>query len=432
MARDRKKRSFDGSGYDIARRSFLRIAGAVGGGAVLAACKRDSAGGGQSGGSSSSSGAASAPAESAAATAQPEMARFPEKTDLILLTDRPPQLETPLKYFETDLTPNEAFFVRWHLADIPTSVDPGQFRLAVRGHVSNALSLAVDELKSGFEAVSIVAVNQCSGNSRSLFEPRVAGGQWGHGAMGNARWTGVRLVDLLEKAGLKSGAVEVSFQGLDRPVLPLTPAFIKALKIEKAREREVIVAYAMNDQPLPMLNGFPIRLVVPGWYATYWVKALNDINVLNEPFKGFWMDKAYRIANNPHAKESPDKLATDTVPINRMTVRSLIVSPQAGGRVTAGKVCEIQGIAFDGGKGIAKVEVSTDGGGKWQDATLDASNMGNYSWRRWRYNWTPGAAGSARLMARATNAAGDTQETSQWNRSGYARDVIEQVDINVG
>jgi len=145
------------------------------------------------------------------------------------------------------------------------------------------------------------------------------------------------LADLLDKAGVKSGAVDVSFQGLDRPVLPQTPAFIKSLKLEKARDKDVIVAYAMNDQPMPMLNGFPIRLIVPGWYATYWVKSLNEINVLNEPFKGFWMDKAYRIANNPHASEQPDKLAADTVPINTMTVRSLIVSPESGDHVPAGK-----------------------------------------------------------------------------------------------
>jgi DMSO/TMAO reductase YedYZ molybdopterin-dependent catalytic subunit len=408
------------------------MAGAIGGGAVLAGCKPDSSSTTQPSGTGASASGNTPVAAPSVAASQPEMARFPEKTDLILLTDRPPQLETPIKYFETDLTPNEAFFVRWHLADIPTSVDPAQFRLAVRGHVNNAFNLSVDELKSGFEAVSIVAVNQCSGNSRSLFEPRVAGGQWGHGAMGNAKWTGVRLADLLDKAGVKSGAVDVSFQGLDRPVLPVTPAFIKSLKLEKAKDRDVIVAYAMNDQPLPMLNGFPIRLVVPGWYATYWVKALNDINVLNEPFQGFWMAKAYRIADNPHATETPDQLAAVTVPINRMTVRSLIVSPRADTAVSAGKACEIQGIAFDGGKGIAEVEISTDGGGKWKNAALDASNMDNFSWRRWRFNWTPTAPGTARLMARATNAAGDTQETSQWNRSGYARDVIEQVEINVG
>lgn len=417
-----------GAGRLLGRRAFMRVAGAVGGGAVLAACKREPSVATDSG---TSSGSAAATQASAGAAAQREMARFPEKAELIMLTDRPPQLETPVKYFETDLTPNEAFYVRWHLADIPTRVDTNTFRLAVRGHVNNELKLSIEELKRDFEAASVVAVNQCSGNSRSKFEPRVPGGQWGNGAVGNAKWTGVRLADLLKKAGVKDGAVEVTFQGLDRPVLPATPAFVKSLKLDKANDRDVLVAYAMNDQPMPMLNGFPLRLVVSGWYGTYWVKALNDINVVNEPFKGFWMDKAYRIADNPHASESPDKLATVTVPINRMTVRSLIVRPQADDRIGKGQDVEIQGVAFDGGKGIAKVEVSTDGGATWADAKLDPSDLGNYSWRRWRYAWKPAAAGQARVMARATNAAGETQETSQWNRSGYARDVIEHVDVTV-
>jgi len=288
------------------RRAFMRVAGAVGGGAVLAACKRGPSAGQGSGAATQPAAAADSAASGGAGAAQREMARFPEKAELILLTDRPPQLETPLHYFETDITPNDAFYVRWHLADIPTTVDTTTFRLTLHGHVNNELKLSVADLKRDFEPVSIVAVNQCSGNSRSLFEPRVPGGQWGHGAMGNAKWTGVRLADLLQKAGVKDGAVEVTFQGLDRPVLPATPAFVKLLKLDKANDRDVIVAYAMNDQPMPMLNGFPLRLVVPGWYGTYWVKALNDINVLNEPFKGFWMDKAYRIANNPHASEAPD------------------------------------------------------------------------------------------------------------------------------
>ena len=231
--------------------------------------------------------------------------------------------------------------------------------------------------------MSIVAVNQCSGNSRSLFEPRVPGGQWTHGAVGNARWTGVRLADLLKKAGVKPGAMQISFQGLDRPVLPQTPAFIKALGMERANHPDTIVAYAMNDQPMPMLNGFPIRLVVPGWYATYWVKALNDITVLAEPFKGFWMDKAYRVpAKDPHARETPDKLATDTEPISAMTTRSLIVKPEDGQKLASGAPVEVQGVAIDDGSGIATVEVSTDGGKSWNPAKLDA-DLGKYSWRRW-------------------------------------------------
>ncbi|HWB54558.1 MAG TPA: molybdopterin-dependent oxidoreductase, partial [Tepidisphaeraceae bacterium] len=244
-----------------------------------------------------------------------QLVRFPQKTDLILMTSRPPQLETPLKYFKTEITPNDAFFVRWHEAGIPTQVDTATFRLNIGGHVDNALHLSVDDLKQNFQPVSLVAVAQCAGNSRSFFEPRVAGTQWGNGAVGNAKWTGVRLSDVLKSAGVKPGAVQVSFQGMDLPPLPDTPPFIKALDADHAMDGQVMIAYAMNDSDLPMLNGYPIRLVVPGWYATYWVKSLHHITVLNEPFKGYWMDTAYRIPDNPDANESPTDLATKTVPV---------------------------------------------------------------------------------------------------------------------
>jgi DMSO/TMAO reductase YedYZ molybdopterin-dependent catalytic subunit len=361
-----------------------------------------------------------------------EYVRFPEKTDLLLLTDRPPNLETPLKYFSEDLTPNDAFFVRWHLATIPTSIDTAQFRLAVRGHVDQPLALSLDDLRKQFEAVSLIAVNQCSGNSRSLFNPRVPGGQWGNGAMGNAKWTGVRVRDLLGRAKPKAAAVELAFGGLDRAPLPTVQNFVKSLAFDHATDGEVMIAYEMNGQPLPMLNGFPLRLIVPGWYGTYWIKALNDIEVLNKPFDGFWMAKAYRVPKDePNCNESPKDLAKETVPISRMTVRSLFVSPESGEKIGTGREVEISGLAMDSGQGIKTVEVSADAGKSWSTAALDA-DLGKYSWRRWRFKWKPSAAGQFRLMCRATNAAGQTQTTQQWNRSGYARNVIESVDVTVG
>ena len=359
---------------------------------------------------------------------QRNLMQFPEKDPLILLTDRPPQLETPLHYFRQDLTPNEAFFVRWHLSGIPTSVDARTFRLNVAGHVEQPLALSLHDLRTQFEPVSLVAVNQCSGNSRSLYLPRVPGGQWGNGALGNARWTGVRLRDLLQRAGIKPGAVEVTFQGLDRPAVPTIPAFVKALAAEHAMDGEPMVAYAMNGQALPMLNGFPLRLVVPGWFATYWVKALNDITVLNAKFSGFWMDKAYRIPKAVDAQELPDHLATETTPINRLSVRSLFVRPEPDEHVAQGQVYPVEGIAMDSGDGIRRVEVSADGGVTWADADLDPV-IGKYSWRRWRFRWLVSSVGTHRLLARATTASGQTQTTAQWNRSGYARNVIEHIDV---
>jgi sulfite dehydrogenase len=360
-----------------------------------------------------------------------DLIRFPEKTEMILLTDRPPQLETPIHYFRQDLTPNEAFFVRWHLEGVPTSVDLRTFHLNVSGHVRKPLQLSVDDLRSQFEPVSIIAVNQCSGNSRSFFEPRVPGGQWKHGAVGNAKWTGVSMKSILDRAQVKAGAVDVSFNGLDAPPLPSVADFVKALSIDHARDGEVMIAYAMNDQALPMVNGFPLRLVVPGWYGTYWVKALSDIAVLPQAFSNFWTDKAYRIPSGPNGTESPKDLAKDTVPINRFNVRSIFVRPDPDETLHPGLPTEIEGVAFDSGYGIKRVEVSTDGGATWSDARLDPE-LGKYSWRRWRASWTPRDRGQYRLMARATNAVGDTQSQAQWNRSGFMWNVISQVDVKVG
>jgi len=356
------------------------------------------------------------------------LARYPQKTDLILLTDRPPQLETPLRYFQTDLTPNDAFFVRWHLAGIPTSVDVQSFRLEVSGHVDKPLSLSLTDLRNKFEPASLVALCQCSGNSRSLFEPRVPGGQWGNGAMGNARWTGARLKDVLGSAGIKPGAVQVGLRGLDEPPQPQTPPFQKSLQIDHARDGEVMIAYEMNGQPLPMLNGFPIRLVVPGWFATYWVKALTKLTVLDQPLRSFWMDKAYRIPDNPQANEDPQHLAEKTVPISIMPVHSIFVKPEAGAQLRAGHASELAGVATDGGSGIRRVEVSMDSGKTWQDSDL-GQDLGKYSWRLWRASWTPPTKGNYRLMVRATTNSGETQVTEQWNRSGYQRDVIEHLDV---
>ncbi len=394
----------------LSRRGFARLLGAAGTGSLLSSPLARAVG------------ESTEPAEL--------LVRYPEKTELILRTDRPPQLETPLRYFREDLTPNEAFYVRWHLEGIPTSVDLAEFRLRVSGHVKQPMAFSMADLRREFEPVSVVAVNQCSGNSRSFFEPRVPGGQWKNGAMGNARWTGVRLRDVLDRAGVKAEAVEVSFEGLDRAPLTATPAYVKSLAIDRARDGEVLVAYEMNGADLPMLNGFPLRLVVPGWYATYWVKALSDVQVLAEKFSGFWMEKAYRIPTDPDGNEFADQLATETVPIHRMSVRSLFVRPEPGERLASKTPFEIQGIAFDGGSGIREVQVSTDGGATWKPARLDR-DLGKYSWRRWRLDWTPPAGGRYQLKVRAVSHEGQRQTTSLWNRSGYMRNIIEQAEVEV-
>ncbi|MFI5460987.1 MAG: molybdopterin-dependent oxidoreductase [Isosphaerales bacterium] len=356
------------------------------------------------------------------------VARFPEKVALRVVNDRPPCLETPWHYFREDLTPNEAFYVRWHLQAIPTVVDLRTWRLKVAGNVLRPLELSLDELKR-MEPVSVVAVNQCSGNSRSLFQPRVPGSQWGNGAMGNARWTGVRLADLLRRAGVKSKTVQVQFNGLDEGPLPSVPDYVKTLDIDHALSPEALVAYEMNGATLPMLNGFPVRLVVPGWYATYWVKALSEITALPARFDGYWMAKAYRIPTNPEAAETPNALAKETVPINRLNLRSFIVFPEPDGRIHVRRPCRLEGIAFDGGHGIKLVQVSTDGGSRWDQASLDP-DLGRYSFRRWRATWTPQTRGAYRLMVRAVSNAGEEMPASpRWNRSGYMRNMIEEIRV---
>jgi sulfite dehydrogenase len=402
--------------FEIDRRSLLRAA-TLGSFALLPACSRQKSD--------------SSPISASDLYSSPDLrslAQYPQKAPLILLTDRPPQLETPLRYFNEDLTPNEAHFVRWHLSDIPESVDSDKWRLQIQGNVKHPLSLTLDNLQKNFEPVSLVALNQCSGNSRSLFEPRVPGGQWKNGAMSNARWTGVRLKDILDRAGLRPGTVEISFSGLDKPALAATPHFEKSLPTDVANNPDLLVAYAMNEKPLPMLNGFPARLVVPGWYATYWVKALSRVTAHNTHEPNFWMDKAYRIPNNKLAEETPGHLDTDTVPIGKMAVHSIFVAPEPGVDITAGKAVDVSGLATHGGEGIRRVELSVDGGQTWNDAKLDP-DLGRYSWRRWRASWTPPKKATYRLMVRATNGSGDTQSSAQWNRSGYQRSVIEHMDV---
>lgn len=366
-----------------------------------------------------------------ASEADRELIQFPGKGELVLRADRPPELETPLRWFQEDITPNDVFYVRWHLAGIPQSVDTNKYRLQIGGHVERPLQLSLDDIRHDFEPVEIVAVNQCSGNSRSLYRPVVPGVQWSNGAMGNAKWKGARLKDILAKAGVRAGAVDVSLNGLDTPVLNATPDFVKSLGTDHANDPNILVAYEMNGQPLPMLNGFPVRLIVPGWYATYWVKALSDITVLPEKFKGFWMEKAYRIPAAPRAAESPQALDPQTVPISHMDVRSFITSHAYEADVDLDKPTEISGIAFDGGSGIKRVEVSTDKGATWADAAL-GPDLGNFSFRRFRLPWQPKTSGAIRLLCRATSNAGETQDNAKiWNRGGYMRNVIEHVDVFV-
>jgi DMSO/TMAO reductase YedYZ molybdopterin-dependent catalytic subunit len=360
-----------------------------------------------------------------------ELARYPQKRPLIVLTSRPPQLETPFSIFnEGVITPNDAFFVRYHLANIPLDVDLATFRLEVKGKINAPLSLSLDELKK-FEAVETIAVNQCSGNSRGFFQPRVAGGQLGNGAMGNAKWKGARLKDVLEKAGVAEGAKQVVFNGLDTAVIPQTPDFIKALPVDQALDGEILLAYEMNGEPLPVLNGYPLRLVVPGYYGTYWVKHLNEINVVDETFGGFWMSAGYRIPDTAGGCIPPGTTPKTTVPITRFTIRSFLTSLRDGATVKSQRETVLRGIAFDSGHGITEVLVSVDGGRTWRAATL-GKDLGKYSFREWTLPWKPAERGNVEIKVKATNRIGESQPSEPlWNPAGYMRNVVETTRVQV-
>ena len=356
------------------------------------------------------------------------MVTYPQKRPMIGLTSRPPQLETPFSVFNDGvITPNNAFFVRYHLAGIPTEIDPDTYTVEVKGKVEKPLKLTLADIKR-LPSIEIVAVNQCSGNSRGFFEPRVAGGQSGNGAMGNARWRGASLKAVLDLAGVQKTAKQVVYNGLDTPIVDKTPDFVKALDIDVARNGEVMLAYSMNGQDLPFLNGYPVRMVVPGYYGTYWMKHLSEINVIDTVFDGFWMKSAYRIPDNDCNCTEPGTPPKSTIPIGRFTVRSFITSVLDGATVKASQQITLRGIAFDGGSGIKSVAVSTDGGKSWADAKL-GQDLGKYSFREWTLPVTL-AAGPHVLMARATSNGGKTQPMQPlWNPAGYLRNVVEKTRV---
>jgi len=359
---------------------------------------------------------------------------LPGKQPLIKLSYRPPNYETPASYFSSPITANDAFFVRYHLADIPEQIDLPNWRLRVGGEgAANPFELTMADLQNGFEQVEITAVCQCAGNRRGLSEPHVLGVQWGLGAMGNAVWKGVRLKDVLAKAGLRKETVEVVLNGADGPVIDKTPDFIKSIPIWKALDENTIVAFWMNGQALPHFNGFPARLVVPGWAATYWMKHLVTIEAATKPFDGFWMRGAYRIPNGkfPVIERFLSQESEATTPITEMVVNSLITSPAEGQRFDAGRPVDVNGFAWDGGYGIRLVEVSTDDGKTWHQADLGRDD-GRFAFRPWSYRFTPEEVGTRRITAKATNRVGQTQvDALIFNPAGYHNNVIRPTTIIV-
>ncbi len=356
------------------------------------------------------------------------MDALPGKKPLIKLTYRPPNYETPIEYFRTPLTPNEAFYVRYHLADIP-EVDAAKWRLTVGGEgASGEATLTLDDLKK-MPAAEVTAVNACSGNRRGLFQPHVPGIEWGYGAMGCARWKGARLRDILDKVGVKKDAVEIVLDGADGPVVDKTPKFVKSIPVWKAMEADALVAYEMNGQPLPHFNGFPARVIVPGWAGVYWMKHVVSLRAVTKPFDGYWMKTAYRIpvGKFPIVARFVSQETDVNTPITELVPNSLITSHPEGAAVKAGPVT-VGGIAWDGGHGIRIVEVSEDGGNTWVPAKL-GEDLGRFAFRPWSYGFVA-KPGKNTVTARATNIIGQTQTASLiLNPAGYHHNLIQTVTI---
>ena len=359
-----------------------------------------------------------------------ELYALPGKQPLIKRSFRPPNFETPVAHFSDVITPNDRFFVRWHLASIP-QLDPREWRLSIGGDAATQpFDLTLEQLQRDFEQVELVAVCQCSGNRRGLSDPHVFGVQWAYGAMGNARWKGVRLKDVLAKAGVSKDAVEVEFNGADSGALEATPDFVKSIPAWKAMDENTLIAWEMNGEPIPHWNGAPARIVVPGWTATYWMKQVVSIRAIVKPAAGFWMAKAYRI---PKGKFSTvDRFTSqetaENTPITEIVVNSLITNVSDGQRVKAGAPLVVKGIAWDAGFGIRSVDVSVDGGRSWQSAEL-GPDSGRYSFRPWQYVFKP-PPGKHVVSARATNGLGASQ-TDQFifNPAGYNNNVLQRIGV---
>jgi len=351
--------------------------------------------------------------------------QFPGKGEMIVQRIRPPLLETPMEVFaKGTITPNDRMFVRWNWP-MPTEVKAAEHRVAVGGAVKQAVSLTLEQVAAAGETVSIVAVNQCAGNGRGLSEPRVTGTQWGNGAMGCAKWTGVRLRDVLALAGLTGTAKRVGFAGLDVPLTDGAPQFIKSVPLDVAMRDDVLVAWAMNDEPLPILHGFPLRIVVPGWFSTYWVKMLSTIEVLTGEDESHYVAETYRwptVPVKPGDKDFP------TVPITAMPPRSFITSHATGAEVAKGKPLVLEGVAFGGDAALAKVDLVGKG---WSiPCELGPDEHGPFAFRRWSVTLPQVSGDLDAVGTRATNVNGIAQpEALVWNPSGYARNVIERITL---
>ena len=345
-----------------------------------------------------------------------------DQSRMVVRSPKPEDLEMPLDGFKDWITPIDRFFVRCHT--YTPKVELSDWSLKIDGVVNEPVTLTLDDLKK-LPRVELVGVLECAGNGRSFYEPHVPGAQWAYGSVGNGRWAGARLRDVLQKAGLKDGARHLLLDGADVP-LGKMPKFQRTIPVQKALDPDTLLAYEMNGQPLPVEHGFPLRLIAAGWAGDSWVKWLRHIEVLDHEFEGFWMKTAYRHPGHgvpPGTAVDPK----DMIPVTDLNVKSVIASPRDFAKPGA---VRIQGAAWSNASAVSKVDVSTDGGQSWKSAKL-LGQQTKYGWRLWQYDWKA-EAGKYTLIARATNIAGKTQPLAQeWNPSGYLWNVAQPCAITV-
>jgi sulfite oxidase len=347
---------------------------------------------------------------------------------MIVRQTLPQNLEMPFTSLSDWLVPAERFYVRSHFA-VP-KVDAASFKLIVEGHVENRLELSLAELKR-FDKTTTPLTLECAGNGRVFLVPAARGLQWANGAVGNGRWRGVRLADVLKRAGIKDSAKEILFEGADVP-LGTMPDFQRSIPVKKALDANTLLAYEMNGETLPAKHGFPLRAVVPGWASDSWIKWLTSIRVLNKEHDGFWMKSAYRHPGKPVAPMAaipPEQMQ----PVTSLRIKNVIASPLDRAQVLAGSPVTIRGVAWSGDASpISSVEVSVDGGRTWKPAALRADQRTQFGWRQWEFNWTPPQTAYYTILARARDMAGNTQPMDQeWNPAGYGWNVVPRIGLDV-
>ncbi len=330
------------------------------------------------------------------------------KRGMTVLSAKPEDLEMPLSGFADYITPIDHFFVRTHVY-VPT-VDLKTWKLEVKGDVAKPISFTMAELRK-LPAVELIAVTECAGNGRSYFKPTVPGLQWRDGSVGNGRWRGVRLADVLKQAGIKPSAVDIEFDGADQPIGKMQD-FRRSIPVKKALDENTLLAYEMNGEPLPVKHGFPLRVISAGWASDSWVKWVTTINVLDKESESFWMKSAYRKPDfpvEPGAAVPADKMT----PVTSLKVKSLIYSATGG---------LVKGVAWSGDAGpVVAVDVSTDNGITWKPATLKSPET-KFGWRQWEFKTS-----SPNVIARARDASGAVQPNAgAWNPSGYGWNVVSK------